>query len=155
MTRKLLIPLLLCFFSATGFGQTTKTIDSLSFCFTGYKVPEGCTAESAYQVSCDNYSMTWLYMTDQMFQTMPEQLVDQLTAQVKIIKKEPVKCYLLNNEAKGYLVSFKSATAIRFQLIVYGIANHQPVLVQVVLDKAINKNDDIPGFAGDIIRLTK
>jgi hypothetical protein len=94
-------------------------------------------------------------MTDQMFKTMPEQLVDQLTAQVKIIKKQPVTCYLLNNEAKGYFVSFKNGTTIRYQLIVYGIANHQPVLVQVVLDKDVKKNEDIPGFAGQIIRLTK
>ena len=119
-------------------------------------MPEGCTAQSEYQVTCDNYSMTWLYMTASMFdQHLPDQFIDQMAAQVKIIKKDSINCYLLGVAAKGCLISFKKGTGKAFQVIAYGIVNHQPVLVQLLLDKEPIKNEDIPEFPGHFIQLTK
>ena len=152
---KLLLPFLLSFFPISLFGQTTTQTDSLNFCFTKYKVPEGCNAEVEYQVSCDNYSMIWLYMNEKMLATTSGMYVDQLTTQVKVLKKDTITCYLLNEKVKGYRISFKKGTGTDYQLIVYGIANHQPVLVQLILDKEPKKNEDIPEFPRQIIRLTK
>lgn len=142
-------------FAATSFGQTSTKVDSLTFCFYKYKVPSGCTAESEYQVKCDNYSIGWLYMTEQMLQSMPDQLVSQLSGQMKKFKKEAITCYLLDKEVKGYKISFKKDNGTGYQLIAYGIVNGQPVLVQLSLDNEPKTNDDISDFPRQIIKLTK
>ena len=142
-------------FGTTSFGQTSTKIDSLTFCFRKYKVPTGCTAESEYQVKCDNYSISWLYMNDQMLQLMPDQFVNQMAGQMKKFKKEPIICYLLDKEVKGYKISFRRDKGIGYQLIAYGVANGQPVLVQLSVDDEPKTNDDIPSFPKQIIRLTK
>jgi len=142
-------------FSVISFGQTTKQVDSVTFCFNKYKVPTGCTAKSEYQVKCDNYSIVWLYMNEQMLQTMPDQFVNQMAGQMKKFKKEPITCYLLDKEVKGYKISFKKDNGTGYQLIVYGVANGQPVLVQLSLNDEPKTNDNIPEFPRQIIRLTK
>ena len=145
------------FLAATTFanGQEAKQIDSLSFCHNKYKAPTGCKTASEYQVQCDNYSIQWLYMNDEMFKTMPEQFVSQLAGQMKKFKKEPITPYLLDKEVKGYKISFKSDSGTQYQIIAYGVANGQPVLVQLSLDKEPKTNDDIPEFARQIVKLTK
>jgi hypothetical protein len=140
---------------AISFGQTSTKIDSLTFCFNKYKVPTGCAAESEYQIKCDNYSMVWLYMNEQMLQVMPDQFVNQMPGQLKKFKKEPITCYLLDKEVKGYKISFKTDNGTGHQLIAYGVANGQPVLVQLSLDNEPKTNDNIPDFPKQIIRLTK
>ncbi len=152
--RQFLIALLL-FFSATSFGQTTKQVDTLTFCFNKYKVPTGCTAQSEYQVQCVNYTMVWLYMNEQMLQSMPDQFVNPMSGQMKKFKKEPITCYLLDKEVKGYKISFKKDNGTGYQLIAYGAANGQPVLVQLSLNNEPKTNEDIPEFPRQIIRLTK
>ena len=141
--------------SAASFGQTTNQVDSLTFCFNKYKVPAGCLAESEYQVKCDNYSIVWLYMNEQMLQSMPDQFVSQLSGQMKKFKKESIICYLLDKEVKGYKISFKNDNGTAYQLIAYGDVNGQPVLVQLSLNNEPKTNQDIPDFPRQIIRLTK
>jgi hypothetical protein len=140
--------------SIFSFGQTSN-IDSLTFCNTKYKVPTACSAESEYQITCDKYSIVWLYMNEQMLNFMPDQFISQMAGQMKNFKKEPISCYLLDNDAKGYKISFKKGKKIGYQLIAYGIVNGQPVFVQLSLDKEPKSNDDIPSFPRQIIRLTK
>jgi hypothetical protein len=142
-------------FATTSLGQTSTKIDSLTFCSNKYKVPTNCTAESEYQINCENYSMVWLYMNEQMLQVMPDQFVNQMSGQMKKFKKEPITCYLLDKEAKGYKISFKKDSGTGYRLIAYGVTNGQPVLVQLSLDKEPKTNDDIPDFPKEIVRLTK
>jgi len=149
-----LFTFLLILFTTFSFGQTNN-VDSLTFCSVKYKVPTGCSAESEYQVMCNKYSIVWLYMNEQMLNFMPDQFISQMAGQMKISKKEPISCYLLDNDAKGYKISFKKGKEIGYQLIAYGIVNGQPVLVQLSLDKEPKSNDDIPSFPRQIIRLTK
>jgi hypothetical protein len=150
-----LLTVLVLFFSATSFGQNSNQVDSVTFCFNKYKVPTGCTAQSEYQVQCDNYSIQWLYMNEQMLQSMPDQFVNQMSGQMKKFKKEPITCYMLDKEVKGYKISFKKDDGTGYQLIAYGVANGQPVLVQLSLNNEPKTNDDIPQFPRQIIRLTK
>ena len=152
---KQLLTLLFILSGAIAVAQTSNKIDTVSFCYIKYKVPTGCTAESKYQVKCDDYSMTWLYMTPQMLQSMPDQVVNQMAAQMKKFKKEAITCYLLDKEVKGYKISFKNDKGTGYQLIAYGFANEQPVLVQLSLDKEPKTNDDIPEFPRQIISLSK
>ena len=139
----------------TSFGQSSTQIDSLTFCFNKYKVPTGCTAESEYQVKCDSYSITWLYMNEQMLQFMPDQFINQMAGQMKNFRKEPISCFLLDKEVKGYKISFKKDKGTGYQLVAYGVANGQPVLVQLALDNEPRTNEDLPDFPRQIIRLAK
>ena len=152
---KQLLFFLFLFTAANSFAQSPGKGDTISFCFIKYKIPTGCTATSEYQVKCDDYSMTWIYLTPQSFQTMPDQIVDQMAGQMKKFKKEPVTCYLLGNPVKGYKISFKTDQGISHQLMAYGVANEQLVLVQLTLDKEPRTDEDIPSFPGQMIRLSK
>ena len=143
------------FMAAYSFAQTPGKGDTISFCFIKYKIPVGCTASSEYQVKCDDYSITWMYLTPQSFQTMSDQIVDQMAGQMKKFKKEPVTCYLLGNPVKGYKISFKTDQGTGHQLMAYGVANEQLVLVQLTLDKEPRTDEDIPAFPGQMIRLSK
>lgn len=139
----------------TAFGQANEQVEKLNFCNQELDVPASCVAESPYQLQCDNYSIQWLYMNEEMLKAMPEQFVAQLSGQMKKFKKEPITCFLLDSEAKGYKISFKTDTGIAHQIIAYGTANNQPVLVQLSLDKEPKSNEDIPAVPRQIVRLTK
>jgi hypothetical protein len=143
------------FIAANSFAQVPEKGDTISFCFIKFKIPAGCKAASEYQVTCDDYSMTWIYLTPQTFQTMPDQLISQMAGQMKKFKKEPVICYLLGNQVKGYKISFKTDQGTSHQLMAYGLANEQLVLVQLSLDKEPKTNEDIPAFPRQMIRLSK
>jgi hypothetical protein len=143
------------FIAANSFAQTPGKGDTVSFCFIKYKIPAGCKATSENQVTCDDYTMTWTYLTPQTFQTMPDQIINQMAGQVKKFKKEPVTCYLFDNQVKGYKISFKTDQGTSHQLMAYGLANEQLVLVQLSLDKEPKTNEDIPAFPGQMIRLSK
>ena len=152
---KQLLTIILFTTTIAAYGQSSKQIDSLNFCNKKYKAPTGCTIESEYQVKCDNYSIQWLYMTNEMIKTMPDQFVSQLAGQMKKFKKESITPYLLEQEVKGYKISFKSDGKTSYQIIAYGVAYGQPVLVQLSIDKEPRANDDIPEFARQILKLTK
>lgn len=152
---KQLLTILLITTTMVVYGQASKQIDSLNFCNKKYKVPTECITESEYQAKCDKYLIQWLYMTNEMLETMPDQFVSQLAGQMKKFKKESITPYLLEQEVKGYKISFKSDGKTLYQIIAYGVANGQPVLVQLSLDKEPRTNDDIPEFARQIVKLIK
>jgi len=141
--------------ATVSFSQTPGHADSVSFCFIKFKVPAGCQATSEYQIKCANYSMSWIYLTPQTYQTMPDQLISQMAGQFKKFRKETISCYLLGNPVKGYKISFKNDQGTAHQLIAWGLANEQLVLVQLSLNKEPETDADIPAFAGQIIRLSK
>jgi len=142
----------LLFAVTTSFAQTGDTIN---FCFMKYKIPAECKAVSESQVKCDDYSMSWVYLTPQTFQTTPDQVINQMAGQMKKFKKEPVTCYLLGNQVKGYKISFKTDQGTAHQLLAWGLANEQLVLVQLSLNKEPKTNEDIPAFPGQLISLSK
>jgi len=90
-----------------------------------------------------------------MLKTMPDQFVSQVAARMKKFKKEAITLYLLNEEVEGYKISYKSDGKLDYQIIAYGVANGQPVLVQLLLDREPETNNDIPEFARQLIKLTK
>jgi hypothetical protein len=141
---------------STAFAQEQKQIDSLSFCSIKYKVPTDSKAESEYQVRGSNYSMQWLYMNQQMLDAnVPEQFISQMEGQMKKFKKEHISVFLLDKEVKGYKFSFKKDNGIGYQIVAYGIANGQPVLVQLSLNIDPKTNTDIPEFPRKIVKLSK
>jgi hypothetical protein len=159
---KQLLLLIFLFTSVTAFAKTseqldsTKQVDSLTFCWYKYKVPAGCAAQSEYQLKCDNYSIAWIYLNKEMLATAPEMFYNQLTGQFKSVTRDSIACYLRNVEAKCYKVSFRDDDGVtHYQLLGYGTVNNQPVLVQLGLNTEPKSNEDIPEFPRQIIRLTK
>jgi hypothetical protein len=138
-------------------GQAKKEVTQLSFASKEFKVPEGCKAQSQYQVQCTDYTMLWLYMNDEMLKTMPDQAVNQLSSQLKDFKKKAITAYLLGEEVKAYKISFKNENTGKtgYQIVAYGVTNGQPVLVQLSLNKEPKADDDLPEFPKQIIRLSK
>lgn len=130
-------------------------VDSLSFCGYKYVVPGGCVAESEYQVKCDNYRMVWLYMPKEMLPSMPDNLIDKMAKEMKGFKKEKISCYILAEKAEGYKITFKNKKERLHQVIVYGVVNKQPVMIQLALDKEPKRNNDLPIFPGSIISFEK
>ncbi len=151
--NKILTSLFLLF-TTTLFAQ--NKVDVLNFCSNKFQVPVGCKAESEYQIECDNYSMVWLYMNEDMLKGgLPEQFIDQMKEQVKQFKKEPIVAFVLGKEFKAYKISLKDEkNTSRYQLVAYGIANGQPVLVQLSLISEPKSNADIPEFPKQIIKLS-
>ena len=86
---------------------------------------------------------------------MPDQFINQMAGQMKNFKKEPIKCFLLDKEVKGFKITFKKGKGIGYQLIAYGVANGQPVLVQLAIDNEPRTNDDLPDFPRQILRFAK
>lgn len=154
---KYILTILFFITSISAYGQTTKQVNLLTFASKEFKTPEGCKAESQYQVLCDDYTMVWLYMNNEMLKTMPDQAVNQLSGQLKDFKKKSITVYLLGEEAKGYKISFKNESTKKtgYQIIAYGVANGQPVLVQLSLNKEPKTDDDLPDFPKQIVRLSK
>jgi uncharacterized protein YfeS len=64
---------------------------------------------------------------------------------------------LLGEEAKGYKISFKNESIKKrgYQIVAYGVANGQPVLVQLSLNKEPKTDEDLPDFPRQIVKLSK
>jgi hypothetical protein len=152
---KQILILSLLFIAASSYGQTPSQGDTVSFCFIKYKIPAECKKESEFQVKCNDYSMSWIYLNRETILTTPGQMIDQMAGQLKKFKKEAITCYLLDNQAKGYKISFRTDQGTSHQLMAYGYANEQFVLVQLSLDKEPKSDEDIPAFARQMIRLSK
>jgi hypothetical protein len=135
-------------------GQTNKT-DTVTFCYIKYPVPAGCIGDPNSSIQCDGWKMSWIYLSAEMLQSVPDQLINQMAGQLKKFKKEAISCYLLGSPAKGYRLSYQVEGGTSHQLIAYGIANEQPVIVQLSLDKSPKTNEDIPEFARQMIRFTR
>lgn len=136
-------------------GQAAKQYDSLILLNHIYKTPTGCTAKTAYQLKCDNYSIQWFYMSDGIMKVLPDTIVSQLERQKSAFHKEMIKPYILDQEVKGYKISYESEGRKQYQILAYGIVNEQPILVQLSLNNEPKNNDDIPEFGRQIIKLTQ
>ena len=140
--------------AASAMAQSVSKSDTVKFCYIKYALPGGCSAISESQVKCDDYAMAWIYLSYPMLQSVPVQTIDNMSHQFKKFKKEAITCYLLDAPVKGYKISYKTGQGTTYQLMAYGVANEQPVILQLVLSKEPKSNDDIPAFARQIIRLS-
>lgn len=140
--------------AASTIAQSPAKSDTVKFCYIKFALPAGCSATSESQVKCDDCSMAWIYLSYPMLQSVPGQTIDNMSHQLKKFKKEAITCYLLDAPAKGYRMSYKTDQGTIYQLMAYGVANEQPVILQLVLTKEPKSNNDIPAFAKQFIRLS-
>ena len=161
IAMKSICTLILLFCSSLAFGQTAAPITtstpapSVNFCGQNLEVTEGCTSTSPYQIKCDKYDMTWIYMDYAVMKTAPEEFARQMKREHKRTDMAPFECYISGKPAKGFKLSYMTdAGGMAYQLIVSGVANGQPVLVQLTLDIDPYKNEDIPALPRQIVQLT-
>ncbi len=150
---KSILSSILILITASAIAQTSAKSDTVKFCYIKYALPAGCSLTSGSQVKCDDYSMAWIYLSYPLLQSAPGQTIDNMSHQLKKFKKESITCFLLDAPAKGYRMSYKTDQGTIYQLMAYGVANEQPVILQLILNKEPRSNDDIPAFARQIIRL--
>ena len=146
--KKILLILTLAI-SFSSFSQTKE----LNYCHHKFQVPNECDAKSAYELSCTDFDIGWLYMNDEMLAFMPEQVINQFMGQVKKAKKESITCTSFDSELKGYLITYKKNKDELFRIMVYGKVNGQPVLVNLGLKSKPTRTSDLPDFLSKIIQL--
>jgi hypothetical protein len=149
--------LVLLFCVSLAFGQTQNQAPAptVNFCGQNIELPEGCASVSPYQVTCDKYALTWVYMDYAVMKTAPEEFARQMKKEHKRTEMTPFDCYITGKAAKGYKLSYMTdAGGMAYQLIVSGVTNGQPVLVQLTLDIDPYKNEDIPAMPRQIVQLT-
>ncbi|SNR28594.1 MULTISPECIES: hypothetical protein [Hymenobacter] len=129
---------------------------AVNFCGIDLVVPGGCTPDNKYQVHCQGMQLTWMYLDYPMLKGFPDQFVRQLEKKHKHTEKQPLECFILETPAKGYRLSYPTeAGGMTYELVAYGIAKGQPVMVQVTLETDPDKTADLPALAQQIIRLPK
>lgn len=133
------------------FSQEQEEVFTL--CGIELSVPIGCVADQHSQVQCEDYTLTWLYMTPEMFeQELPEHFIKQMGEQLNNFKLAPITASMFDQPATAYKIRFKKKKGYGYQLVAYAIINQQPVLLQLVLNKPINSNKDIPETARRVLQ---
>ena len=150
---KLIVVTFLIFFVGSVFGQEDENVKEIDYCGKKFNVPDNCTARSAYELSCNDYVIQWLYMNEQMLQTMPAQFINQLKNKVKKMKKEPVQCVSMGYPLEGYKITYKNKRQPLYKIIAYGPVNGQPVMILLTMEKDPVSNEQLPEFVRQIIQL--
>lgn len=146
--------LLLVFVASVTFAQTTTSAPKPNFCGKDLEVPTGCASLSPYQLKCDKYELTWMYMDYAVMRTAPEEIARQVKKEHKKSDIMPFECFIAGKPAKGFKLSYMTEEGgVAYQLILGGVASGQPVVVQLTLDIDPYNNEDIPPVARQIVQL--
>ena len=149
--RKLLI-LGLIAFVMNAFGQSGEKISYLDFAGNKIEVPKKCQAKSEYELmDCDGISIQWLYLDQSMQESVPRQLVDQLSTQSTTKKREEITLESYGSELSGYKFQIKDLKGTSYRIIVYGTVNDQPLLLNIGSKSDIKKTSDLNSFLKKII----
>lgn len=136
-------------------GQAATPVNTVNFCGMDISAPTTCTTETKYQVNCQGYQLTWMYLDYKMMQEFPEQFVRQIEKKHKHTERQPLECFILDQPAKGFRLSYPTESGMGYQLIAYGVAKGQPVMLQLTLETDPEKTADLPELPRQILRLPK
>lgn len=130
---------------------------TMNFCGIELPVESGCTPESKYALTCGNYQLNWMYLDFSLMKTYPQQFIKQAEKKHKGTEKQPLECSILGGPAtQGVRLSYPTeAGGMAYELIVFGAAKGQPVLVDVVLPMDPEKTSDLPLTVQKILQLPK
>ncbi|GAA4385710.1 hypothetical protein [Hymenobacter koreensis] len=155
MRKLVLLAAILGFFSVTAaFGQNQAP--ALNFCGLDIPVSAGCTAASSYELRCTDYSLRWAYLNYAQMGAAAEEAARVVKKDHKKAEQEPLVGFILDMPAKGYRLSYPTeATGMAYEIILYGVAKGQPVVVQLTMGVAPEKTTDLPEVARRILRLDR
>lgn len=158
-TPLILLFFLLCALPLQSQAQTSAEAPppTLNFCGINLPISTGCTPVSSSELTCATYSMSWMYLDFNVLKVYPAQYIRQQEKKHKGTEKQPFECSILDGPpAQGVRLSYPTETGgMAYELIVYGTAKGQPVLIDLVLPNDPEKTADLPAVAQQILRLPK
>ncbi|QJX48784.1 hypothetical protein HMJ29_18435 [Hymenobacter taeanensis] len=152
--KKLLLLFLLSA-PALAVGQAATPVNTINFCGTDFTAPTACAPDSKYSVRCEGYQLTWMYLDYKMLTDFPEQFVRQIEKKHKHTERQALECMIMGQPAKGFRVSYPTESGMTYELIAYGVAKGQPVMVELTMDMDPEKTTDLPEMPRQIIQLSK
>jgi hypothetical protein len=154
-----LLLFLLCALPLPGWAQAPAEAPAATLNFCGVELPvsTGCSPISKSELTCATYSLSWWYLDFSVMKTYPAQYIRQQEKKHKGTEKQPFECSILDGPpAQGVRLSYPTETGgMAYELIVYGAAKGQPVLLDLVLPNDPEKTADLPAIAQQIMRLPK
>lgn len=149
--KKILL-LIFTIISTIANGQEKKQIDSLNYAHIKIAIPENCHAKSEYELlDCNGFSIQWLYLTDKMLKTVPNQFIDKFSKQPNVKSKSKITLESFGSKLNGFKFKMINSDKIFYRIIVYGIVNNQPLLLNIGTDNDIKSNSDLTDFLRKII----
>ena len=134
--------------------QETEKIKELNYAGIKILVPNNCEAKSEYELlNCNNIDIQWLYLNEEMLKTVPTQFLTQFGSQSIVKKESDFKLKSFKSELSGKKFKLKSDGKITYRIIVSGIVNNQPLLLNIGTENDIIKNTDLNEFLMKIINV--
>jgi hypothetical protein len=135
--------------------QAAAPAATVNFCGVNLVVPAGCTPETNYSVRCERYQLNWFYLNHGQLLPVVETMVKVEMKKHKPAEQQAFEGFILDTPAKGYRLSYAIEGGEAYQLIFYGTAKGQPVVVQLTMDAYPEKTADLPEIAQRMVRLSK
>lgn len=145
---------IIAFFAAVvAWIPANSQVTSLHFCGERIPVPTACQADSDYELTCDDFSIQWMYLEEDMLTFVPQQYVDQLDDRLKKFRKRNVRLISRGSEIDGVLISHKDDKEIRYKIIGFGRVNQQPVLIHLSMQNEPKDNEALPEHVRQFLEL--
>ena len=152
MKSKIIITVFLIIGTLKISAQETEKIKELNYAGIKILVPNNCEAKSEYELlKCNNVDTQWLYLNEEMLKTVPTQFLTQFGSQSIVKKESDFKLKSFKSELTGKKFKLKSDGKINYRIIVSGIVNNQPLLLNIGTENDIIKNTDLNEFLMKII----
>ena len=144
MNLKLLITTFLIVGTLKISAQETEKIKELNYAGIKISVPNNCEAKSEYELlNCYNTNIQWLYLNEEMLKTVPTQFLSQFASQPIVKKENDFKLKSFNSELTGKKFKIKSDGKTTYRIIVSGIVNNQPLILNIGTENDLIKNSDL------------
>jgi len=152
MKLKIIVYVFLIFGSIKIYAQKIEKINELNYAGIKILVPNNCEAKSEYELlNCNNTDIQWLYLNEEMLKSVPAQFLNQFASQSIVKKESDFKLKSFNSELTGKKFKLKSDGKITYRIIVSGIVNKQPLLLNIGTENDIIKNSDLNEFLLNLI----
>lgn len=152
MKLKIIVYIFLIFGSIKIYAQKIEKINELNYAGIKILVPNNCEAKSEYELlNCNNTDIQWLYLNEEMLKSVPAQFLNQFASQSIVKKESDFKLKSFNSELTGKKFKLKSDGKITYRIIVSGIVNKQPLLLNIGTENDIIKNSDLNEFLLNLI----
>ncbi|MBC6698723.1 hypothetical protein H8B14_11390 [Hymenobacter sp. BT190] len=85
----------------------------------------------------------------------PKAYAKQQMKKLKGDDMQEITVFIQDNPAKAYKFNYQTERGMAYDVLAYGIAKGQPVMIELTLDVDPSSNKEIPEFARQFVRLDK
>ena len=143
--------LIFIFVSCGLFAQDAKLLSKVNYCGEELAVPEGCSATSEFEITCDDFSIQWMYLEPDMLTFAPQQYMNQLDDKLKRFKKKPINLLSRGQKIEAYQITYRENREEKYKVIAFGTVDGYPVLLHISFEDIIKTNEDLPAFVKQVI----